>query len=200
MNIEWRGPLPTTNYMAGRSGNPITVIVDHWVGSGTLESAEARFKKPGEQVSAHFGIGTDGRIVQWVALEDTAFHSGQFQANCLSVGIEHEATPGLAPSDALYRSSAWLHRHLSEHYGIRLEVGRTVRPHNYYKATQCPGTLDLTRIVREAQEDDMDIEELRRVIREEIAASAANKEDVRTTFEAVKKAFHEHTHSTTTPA
>src|SRR3990167_9966631 len=140
------------NYMEGRSGNPVSLVIEHWVGAGTLESAEARFKKPGEQASAHFGIGSDGRIWQWVALGDTAYHCGNFQANMLSVGIEHEATPGLPPSEALYRSSAWLHRHLSEQYGIRLEVGRTVRPHNFYRPTQCPGTLDLARIVEEAND------------------------------------------------
>lgn len=138
------------NYMDGRSGNPISLIVDHWVGVGTLESAERRFKTPGQQASAHFGIGQDGRIWQWVALEDTAYHCGQFQANMLSIGIEHEATTTLLPSKALYDSSAWLHRHLSQQYGIQLEVGRTVRPHNYFSPTQCPGTLDLQRIVKEA--------------------------------------------------
>ena|SRR3990167_9399214 len=152
------------NYMEGRSGNPVSLVIDHWVGAGTLESAEARFKKPGEQASAHFGIGSDGRIWQWVALGDTAYHCGNFQANMLSVGIEHEATPGLPPSEALYRSSAWLHRHLSEQYGIRLEVGRTVRPHNFYQATQCPGTLSLEWIVKEAT-NDMTDDELRAALK-----------------------------------
>ena len=147
--IEWRGPLPTTNFTHGRSGNPITLFVDHWIGMGTLESAESHFKDPASRVSAHFGIGQDGRIWQWVALEDTAYHAGDWDNNLLSIGIEHEAHPTLPPSVALYKASAWLHRHLAEQYHITLSE-RTVLEHRSIRPTQCPGTVDIKRIVKEA--------------------------------------------------
>ena len=149
---DHRSTIPTSNYMVGRSGNPVSLLIEHWIGSGTVASALARFRDPSSRVSAHYIVAQDGEIHYVVDEADTAYHAGEFQANQLSVGIEHEATPGLLPSAALYRSSAWLHRRFSEQYGIRLEVGRTVRPHNYYRPTQCPGTLDLARIVEEAND------------------------------------------------
>lgn len=69
----------------------------------------------------------------------------------------------MAPTDALYAASAQLHLEIASRYGITLEVGRTVLPHRATVPTECPGTLDLERIVREATEqDDMFTEEDRR--------------------------------------
>lgn len=153
--IEWVGPPAVGNYMAGRSGNPVALIVDHWT-VGSLASALSRFQQIGQQVSAHYIVGAFGRIVQVVKDEDTAFHAGDFNVNLISIGIEHEASPTLAPTDVLYRSSALLHRYLAQKYNLDLEVGVTVKRHNNIVPTQCPGTLDLDRIVAEATGGDMD--------------------------------------------
>ena len=154
MNIEWLGPLPESNYSETRFGSPVTLIIDHWMNS-TFDSALAHFRNPAAKVSAHFLVGRDGRIGQVVSLNDTAYHSGNFDKNTLSIGIEHEASPTMAPTDALYAASAWLHRMLATQFDLTLEVGATVLPHRSIVPTQCPGTLDLDRIVREAQEDEM---------------------------------------------
>jgi hypothetical protein len=39
-------------------------------------------------------------------------------------------------------------------HGLDLSVGTTVLPHHAIVPTECPGTLDLERIVREAEEED----------------------------------------------
>lgn len=145
--IEWVGPAAAGNFMSGRSGQSIALIVDHWVGAGTLEQAVQHFKNPGTQVSAHYVVGTDGRIVQVVKDQDTAFHAGVWQTNLRSIGIEHECHPTLPPTEALYRASSLLHRHLADTHGLVLAVGTTVRRHRDIVATQCPGTLDVERIV-----------------------------------------------------
>lgn len=152
--IEWVGPAATTNFAPGRQGNPITLIIDHWIGAGTLEAAVTYFKmdRPDNPSSAHYIVGHDGRIVHVVFDNDTAYHAGNFRVNLISIGIEHEAHPTLPPTDALYGASAWLHRYLADKYGIALVVGDTVKPHNAIVPTSCPGTLDLTRIVEEAEE------------------------------------------------
>ena len=150
---EWLGPLPASNFMVGRLGNPVALIVDHWM-AGSFASALARFQNPASQVSAHYLIGTDGRIAQVVNDDDTAFHAGDFSVNLLSIGIEHEAGPSLAPSDALYAASVRLHRELAARHDIDLAVGTTVKPHRSVVPTQCPGTLDLERIVKEATMPD----------------------------------------------
>ena len=94
---------------------------------------------------------------------DTAYHAGVFSVNQRSIGIEHEAGPAMPPSDALHAASARLHADIASRHGLALEVGATVLPHHAIVPTECPGTLDLDRIVREAlEEDDMFTEEDRR--------------------------------------
>jgi len=152
----------------------------------TFGGALSRFMNPAERVSAHYLVGTDGRVAQIVSDDDTAYHAGNYDANLRAIGIEHEAwpanpqrgIPALLPSDALYAASAELHRKLSQDHGIRLVVGDTVLPHNAIVPTQCPGTLDLDRIVREALEEPMAVTE---------EDFSAYKDDVRNTFGAIKE-------------
>ena len=162
VGIEWRGPIPENNYTVGRDGNAISLIVDHWT-VVMFEGAIRRFNDPASRLSAHYVIGQDGRISQLVSEDDTAHHAGRFAVNLRSIGIEHEASPMMAPTDALYAASGQLHREIARRYGLALEVGSTVLPHRAVVPTECPGTLDLDRIVREAtEEDDMFTEEDRR--------------------------------------
>jgi hypothetical protein len=155
MAMRWRGPVPASNYAVGRDGHSIELIVDHWT-VVTFEGAIRRFKDPASILSAHYVIGSDGRIAQLVSEDDTAYHAGVFAVNQRSIGIEHEAGPAMPPSDALYLASARLHAEIASRHSLALEVGTTVLPHHAIVPTECPGTLDLDRIVREAlQEDDM---------------------------------------------
>jgi N-acetylmuramoyl-L-alanine amidase len=155
MAIQWRGPVPASNYTVGRGGNSVELIVDHWT-VVMFEGAIRRFLNPASILSAHYVIGADGRIAQLVSEDDTAYHAGVFSVNQRSIGIEHEAGPAMPPTDALYAASARLHADIASRYGLALEVGTTVLPHHAIVPTECPGTLDLDRIVREAlEEDDM---------------------------------------------
>jgi N-acetylmuramoyl-L-alanine amidase len=162
LEIIWRGPVPPSNYTVGREGNRVDLIVDHWT-VVMFEGAIRRFQNPASILSAHYVIGQDGRIAQLVGEDDAAFHAGEYGVNLRSIGIEHEAGPAMPPTDALYASSAWLHAEIAARHGLSLQVGTTVLPHRAIVATECPGTLDLDRIVREAtEEDDMFTEEDRR--------------------------------------
>ena len=162
MAIQWRGPVPASNYTVGRDGSSVELIVDHWT-VVMFEGAIRRFLNPASILSAHYVIGQDGRVFQLVREEDTAFHAGVYEVNQRSIGIEHEASPTLAPSDPLYAASARLHAEIASRYSLDLHVGATVLPHRAIVPTQCPGTLDLERIVRQAlEEDDMFTEEDRR--------------------------------------
>jgi N-acetylmuramoyl-L-alanine amidase len=165
MDIVWRGPIPESNYTIGREGERIELIVDHWT-VVMFEGAIRRFKDPNSQLSAHYVIGQDGRVAQLVSEGDTAYHAGNYGVNLRSIGIEHEAGPAMAPTDALYAASAELHAMIAVRHGLDLAVGTTVLPHRAIVPTECPGTLDLERIVREAtEEDDMFTEEDRRMLR-----------------------------------
>ncbi len=165
MDIVWRGPIPESNYTVGREGERVELIVDHWT-VVMFEGAIRRFKDPSSILSAHYVIGQDGRIAQLVSEDDTAYHAGRYDVNLRSIGIEHEAGPAMAPTDALYAASAELHADIAVRHGLDLVVGTTVLPHRAIVPTECPGTLDVDRIVREAtEEDDMFTDEDRRMLR-----------------------------------
>lgn len=173
--IEWAGPAADRNYHIGRDGGKVSLIVDHWVGKGTLDEAATYFKNPNSGVSAHFIVGTTGRIVQVVSEVDTAYHAGNFGVNLRSIGIEHECRPDLPPTDALYASSVWLHAKLSADFGFPLSYGTTVVGHRDITQTQCPGSLDWARIVKEANDMYVSLE-----------AYEKYQKDVAATFDALK--------------
>ena len=153
MNIQWVGPAPSPNYHVGRDGNPVSLIIQHWM-DGTFEAALARFMNPTSIVSAHYLVGqTPGRIAQLVKDEDTAYHAGDWNVNLLSIGIEAEASPTMAPSDALYANLAELYAYLRDTHHLDLVENVTVKPHRAIVATQCPGTIDISRILTEVGSD-----------------------------------------------
>jgi hypothetical protein len=123
----------------------------HWM-AGRLAGTDARFKKEGEQVSAHYGIGGDGTIHQYVDEANTAYHAGDFPANQESVGIEHEGGPDIPITDSVYNESAKLIKGICARHGLPLERS-SLRKHNEFKPTQCPGTLDLDRIIKLAKQE-----------------------------------------------
>lgn len=150
MNIIWKGS-------PNKDGNrkPITTIVMHWFGIGTLESANNRFQNPASQVSAHYGI-SNKTIWQWVTENEVAYHAGNYSMNQRSIGIEHDATsqddanPHNASEDT-YKTSAELIREIAKRYDIPLDTEHVIG-HNDVVSTQCPGTLDIDRIIAMAKE------------------------------------------------
>ncbi len=137
MNIIWKG---SPNYGKTRFGNNVEFIVVHWI-VGTLQSADAVFANPNNQVSAHYGVG-NGIIHQYVKESDTAWHAGNQTANRKSIGIEHQGSPTMPITDATYNTSADLIADICRRYGKRFPL----RPHNDFVRTACPGTLDLNRL------------------------------------------------------
>lgn len=151
-SAAWLGPLPAGNYRQGRAGNSVGGIVLHTM-VGSVASASARFHDPSSQVSAHYGVGLDGRLYQWVSEQDAAYHAGDYLWNLRSIGIEHEdgGQPMAPRSDALYATSAQLVKDLCGRYSIPLDYSYTrVVRHWQTAATACPDALDTDRIIREA--------------------------------------------------
>lgn len=99
-HAAWR-PI-TSNYTPGGMGT-INGVVLH-IMQGTLEGTDAWFHNPAAQVSAHFGIGVDGTVYQWVDTADRAWHAAA--ANPHWLGIEHEGRSGAYLSAAQLRASA----------------------------------------------------------------------------------------------
>lgn len=86
---------------------------------GSLAGTDAWFNNPSAQVSAHYGVGLDGSLHQYVRLTDTAWANGVLEVgntwpgpaginpNALSVSIETEdrGDPAQAVTEAEYQST-----------------------------------------------------------------------------------------------
>lgn len=149
MSLIWRGSPNFTpgNQTQAAYGRPRSVkkIIIHWI-VGNLASADQAFQNPNRQASAHYGV-EDGTIYQWVHEGDTAWHAGG-PINAESIGIENSAAPGRPASDGTYNTLITLVAEICRRYG--LDPRNCVEPHNKYAATQCPGTMDLNRIINGA--------------------------------------------------
>lgn len=154
LGAEWHGPIPATNYTAGRNGQSVDTILLHTM-VGWISGADARFRQQGSQVSAHYGVRIDGALWQWVDERDGAYHAGNYDVNLRSLGIEHEDGgdyEGVRP-DELYGTSALLVAELCRKYGVpcvRGTGGPGIYDHRQVHATACPDALDTDRIIAAA--------------------------------------------------
>lgn len=145
MEIKWVGAHPH-NFQSGRGGRPIKRFIIHAT-QGSLQSAAHRFNNPKEQVSAHYGIAKNGGIEQYVSDSDTAYHAGNFEINQESIGIEFEdVKDGIEPTIQQYQAAAELLKAKAELYSIELGAD-TIEPHKKYRATECPGDVNLGRLI-----------------------------------------------------
>lgn len=140
----WKG---SPNYDKNRK--QIKYIIIHWFGMGTLDGANTTFQKQGG-TSAHYGI-SNTTVYQWVKDEHVAYHCGVYLTNQESIGIEHDANPQKPASNETYKTSGELVALLSKKYNIPLDR-QHVKGHREIKATQCPGTIDIDRILQEARQ------------------------------------------------
>jgi N-acetyl-anhydromuramyl-L-alanine amidase AmpD len=153
MNIVFKG---SPNFDTNRK--PVDKVVIHWFGEGTLTSANSRFQNPESKVSAHYGI-SDNTIWQWVKEENVAYHAGNYTMNQQSVGIEHDATTTKNASEETYRTSGMLVGDICRRYKIPIDREHIIK-HSEVKATQCPGTLDLDKIIAIAKGNSMADDEM----------------------------------------
>ncbi len=143
MNITQVG---SPNFSNGRQGKGKLGFIIHWI-VGNLASADATFQNRSRNTSAHFGI-EDNEVHQYVSVENTAYHAGNWNVNLTTVGIEHSAQPGRDASDATYETSAQLIAKVIRENS----VGNNLRKHSAIVATACPGTVDLNRIANRVNE------------------------------------------------
>jgi N-acetyl-anhydromuramyl-L-alanine amidase AmpD len=95
-------------------------VVIH-VTQGSYAGTISWFQNPSANVSAHYVIkSSNGAITQMVRDKDVAWHAGNSTYNNRSIGLEHEGWVSDASwfTDAMYRASAALTRHLCDKYGI----------------------------------------------------------------------------------
>ena len=80
--------IKATHFSKGRNGRKIeTITIHHMAGVLTCEQC-GRIFQGNRQASAHYGVGSDGRIAQYVDEADTAWTNSNWDSNCKSVTIE----------------------------------------------------------------------------------------------------------------
>lgn len=132
MGIEYITKYNAPAMMAGRQGHEVTGIVIHHYGSDltTFSSAISTLTRITASTSAHFVIDAD-IIAQLVALSDTAYHAGDWNANLQTIGIECPPLCTKEQQETLIQLVARLYKH----YGRVLPLSG----HKDYCATACPG-------------------------------------------------------------
>lgn len=169
-NSKWIG-CARNNYRDNRPSHlEVEAVVIHII-DGSLAGADATFLDNNLDVprSAHYGIGKDGRIHQYVQEKDTAFHAGVIKnptwaglktngtggfinPNYYTIGIEHEGRANDEWPDALYRSSAELVKDISRRYPkLAVLSAANVVLHRQIRADKsCPGLkFQLSRLLTE---------------------------------------------------
>jgi N-acetyl-anhydromuramyl-L-alanine amidase AmpD len=153
MNIEKK---PVENFSYGRTDR-IKAVVIH-IAEGTLEGMHSWFNNRTSQVSAHYGLGKDGRVWQFVEEFNTAWHAGAparpmpdyvkyhglAYPNAFTIGIENEGFTGEKFTPIMIANLQELLYQISKRYNLGLYVyGKNILEHatiNTMSRAGCPGT------------------------------------------------------------
>ena len=159
--IAW---IKSPNFTKGRGGRTPDIIVIH-VMEGSLRGTDSWFRNPASQVSAHYGIGLNRAIHQYVSEDDQAWHAGRvlrptaklikerpsMNPNLMSIGIEHEGTAESIWPDAMYADSAELVAQIAAHWNIPLDHDHVIGHREIFAEKSCPGMGDVHRIIELAK-------------------------------------------------
>ncbi len=140
----------SSNFWAGRKGYKPEIVVIH-IMDGMLSGTDSWFANPASQVSAHYGIGKNGEIHQYVKEEDAAWHAGRVDnpsckliktnvnPNLYTIGIEHEGGPYDIWTDAMKQASSLLIREICQHWKIPIDRDHIIGHYQIYsKKPNCP--------------------------------------------------------------
>ncbi len=126
--------VPSPNFGTRRGRQPVA-IVEH-IMCGPLASCDRWFGETQSQVSAHFGIGKDGAVHQYVDTDAEAWANGAplkpdlslpwlalavktgLNPNWITLSIEHEGQPGDPWTPEMLGADIALARWLSSQYSI----------------------------------------------------------------------------------
>ena len=172
---QWRG---SPNHYDGRQGLAVDHITLH-IMVGSLWGTDSCFQRSSFGAASHYGVGTDGTILQWVDEDNGSWADANWMSDCSGVTIEHAGgLASIAPTDAEYEASARLCADIATRYGLGTLWHDTSGncAGNVYLHREVPGTdhygcpdrttngLDVDRIINRAnqiiQGDDMTIDEL----------------------------------------
>lgn len=113
--VKWVG---SPNHYNGRNGHKVTHITLH-IMAGYLAGTDSVFSRSSSQASAHYGIGSNGEIHQYVAEENGSWSDANYESNMSTISIEHEG--GIAQAkctQACIDASARLCADIAQRHGL----------------------------------------------------------------------------------
>ncbi len=140
-----QNPAHPNNFTVGRQGSSVNKIVIHHAATTDFDGIARTFQNPNRAASAHFGVGRDGNVDQYVDVANTAWHCGNWQGNISSIGIENvnkSGAPDWLIDDSTFATLVELVRDLANQNGLgKLVVGKNLFGHKDFSATACPAAL-----------------------------------------------------------
>lgn len=123
------------------------ITIHHMAGNLSVEQCGNIFKSPSRQASSNYGIGSDGRIANYVDETKRAWTSGSEwndqRAITIEVANDKVGEPWSISSKA-YKSLIALCADICDRYGITPKYDGTknasLTEHRMYQSTACPGT------------------------------------------------------------
>lgn len=171
-NITWIG---SPNHYQGRNGYAITHITLH-IMVGHLAGTDSVFQHP-NGASAHYGIGADGTIHQYVSENNGSWSDANYASNNSTISIEHEGgMNGIPCTQACMNASARLCADIARRHGwTHLQhdgLNGNIWLHREIPGTdhagcpdRAPNSLDVNYVINKAnqlleREDDMSAEDV----------------------------------------
>lgn len=208
--VNVRVPAHLSNYSQGRSGRKIEIItIHHMAGILSAKNCGSIFQRVGKGASAHYGVGKNGEIGQYVDEANTAWANTNWDSNCKAVTIETsncKIGENWAVSDTVLNSLIRLVADIAKRNGLGILVkGQNLTWHSMYANTNCPGPYLLSKldyIVAEANKinntvfgttnSNVDIEQLaREVIAGKYGSGDARKQALGSNYNAVQARVNE---------
>lgn len=154
MQIIWKG---SPNYSTGRPAPPQFISLH--IMAGYLAGTDSTFAKASVKASAHYGIGANGTVHQYVKESDTAWADGAGRNNWQSISIEHEGGISAARNtDECVSASAQLCAAIANRYGWKtlihgqnVKLHREIPPYTHPACPdKCPNPLRWQEIITQA--------------------------------------------------
>ncbi len=142
-----QNPASSANYDTTRK--PIKKVIIHHAASTSFDSIGQVFANPSRGASAHYGVGRNQNVDQYVPEKFTAYHCGNYPVNQESIGIENVNSSGAPNWDVAPETRNTLVELVTDicrrNPGIgKLQVGVNLFGHKdvSQKPTACPVQLE----------------------------------------------------------
>lgn len=141
--VDIKVPASTSNYTKGRDYKISKITIHHMAGKLTAKQCGRVFQAKGRNASAHYGVGSDGKIGLYVDEKNAAWADGNRTSNHKSVTIEtaNSSSGGKWPVSAkTLKLLIKLVADIAKRNKLgKLVVGKNLTYHSMYANTACPG-------------------------------------------------------------